>query len=353
MTAVAYGIAMPAMRGVLTPAPWLPALAGQAPTLFADFTSEGGANHYYNDGAQYGSFAALLSALGGTFSRGSAATDLLAAAASGVAYNNYANDVARLTASGLLLEGARSNALLNSGAPVTQTVSLGTGTYTLWVNGSGAAVSSANTATGSGFGTASNGSPNTFTLTGAGAVDITVSGALDVCQLENGAYASSYAPATTAIAARSADSLTMPESGFETFYIRFRTPAALANLQSPMGWVGSTANDRIQVYIYSGALNLYAAAGGTAVINKNLGAVAADTDYKLAFALEAGSFRASLNGGAIVSDTPASVPALTTFCLGNDVSYPTLGRQWYGTIQETAKWSSLFASDSALQNLAA
>lgn len=97
------------------------------------------------------------------------------------------------TLKGYLSEGQRTQYLGVTEAPATQTTaSLGTGTYCLWIEGTGSATSSAGTATGSGWGAATAGSPNVITITGAGTVTVTVAGSPTRFQLENGAEPSSY-----------------------------------------------------------------------------------------------------------------------------------------------------------------
>ncbi len=110
-----------------------------------------------------------------------------------------------LTPRGLLCEEARTNFLLNSTGPATQTVSLGVGTYTLSVVGSGSCTCAAGTAVGTGFGPATAAVPDTFTLTTAGTVVFTVSGSLSRFQCENGAFATSFIATTGSAATRSAD----------------------------------------------------------------------------------------------------------------------------------------------------
>lgn len=103
----------------------------------------------------------------------------------------------------IVSEPASTNEFLNSDAPVTQAISVGAGDWTLSVHGSGTATSSANTATGTGFGAATDGSDNTFNITGAGTVDITISGGTpDYVQLENLAFSTSPIITTGASAQR-------------------------------------------------------------------------------------------------------------------------------------------------------
>lgn len=142
--------------------------------------------------------------------RASSATDLLPSSASGYVYSTFGNNVLAVSPNvGLLIFESRTNLLLNSTVPATQTTaSLGTGTYTLWVNGAGSALASGGTATITGAASASNGSPNTITVTVAGTVTITVTGALNFFQLEAGAFGTSGIVTAGATAARAADNVT-------------------------------------------------------------------------------------------------------------------------------------------------
>lgn len=132
------------------------------------------------------------------------------------ALQTAANDVARITADpvtganrGLLIEGSRTNYLLNSAAPATQTVSLAAGTYCLWVVGSGSA-----TVSGATNGVAAQGAPFTFTLGSSGSVVVTVAGSLARFQLGNSSYPSSFIATTSAAATRAADVYSESSSGW-------------------------------------------------------------------------------------------------------------------------------------------
>lgn len=77
---------------------------------------------------------------------------------------------------GYLFESASTNEFLNSAAPVTQNIALGTGTFTLSVHGSGSVTSANGTGTASGHGAATEGSHVTFVVSGAGTFSFTVAG---------------------------------------------------------------------------------------------------------------------------------------------------------------------------------
>ena len=99
----------------------------------------------------------------------------------------------------LRLEPAAANILLGA-PPVTQDLTLGIGSFTLQVFGAGTATPSAGTATITGEAAASNGVPNTFAVTVAGTVTITIATAT-VVWLCPGAIPSSYFAPAAAIGA--------------------------------------------------------------------------------------------------------------------------------------------------------
>lgn len=178
-----------------------------------------------------GTLASLVSC-----TRGSSATDLLYTDAAGTAYNTYGNNTLVVkSGAGVLIFSSRTNSLLNSTAPATQaTASLGTGTYTLWVNGTGSAAVSAGTATITGAGTATNGTPVTFTVTVAGTVTVTVTGSLNAFQLENGAYPTSLIVTAGATASRSGDVVTLAGAALtivqaSTYSVAIQSSAATPN----------------------------------------------------------------------------------------------------------------------------
>lgn len=77
---------------------------------------------------------------------------------------------------GYLFEPASTNEFLNSAAPITQNIALGTGTFTLSVHGSGSVTSANGTGTASGHGAATEGTHVTFIVSGAGTFSFTVAG---------------------------------------------------------------------------------------------------------------------------------------------------------------------------------
>lgn len=163
---------------------------------------------------QYWKSPLLLTSPPLTFTRASVGTDLLPSSPASSTFTTFASGVMRITPGlGLLIERQRTNNLLNSTVPATQTTgALANGTYTLWVNGSGTATSAAGTAVGAGFGAASQGTPNVFTITNPGTVVVTVAGSLNSFQLELGSYGTSLIVTGAVTATRAADSASLNSS---------------------------------------------------------------------------------------------------------------------------------------------
>ena len=143
--------------------------------------------------------------------RSSVKTNLTPNMQAGFSYSSFPVNVPAITPGyGLLIEGGSTNYLLNSTAPATQTTaSLTTGTYYLWVNGSGSATMSAGTALGCGSLSATQSLPISFVITSAGTCTVTVSGSLNAFQLEPNAPTSLIAT-SGAIASRQPDFPTVP-----------------------------------------------------------------------------------------------------------------------------------------------
>lgn len=240
---------------------------------------------------------------------------------------------------GLVAEGQRTQYLGVTGTPATQTTaSLGTGTYTLWVVGSGSATSSAGTATITGGGAATAGTPNVFTVTGAGTVTVTVAGSLTLFQLENGAFASSYIlnnGAAGSTVTRNADILAYATAG--------NLNAAAGTLYSESQQVsvnnsgvvlGGNASDfRVNWMNLSQIISFY---DGTNNVNVNNGPWVADTQYKIATRWGGVSSLAWLNGaqGSTTRAFDGSLTSDTSMQIGSTVGV----QHFYGTIRNVKIW---------------
>jgi hypothetical protein len=174
-------------------------------------------------------------------------------------------------------------------------------------------------------------------------------------QLEQNPFASSPILTTGAAVTRAADALNNPWTIGSAFtkVVKVVTPPGFA-ASNMTAWElddGSSSNRFILIYNGStGHLNLVVASGGATQATIDLGAASANTPYTIAFAAQANSFRASVNGGAVISASSGSMPVgVTTERLGNN---PGGGADWDGHFGK-AIFFPTFANDNAIANLAA
>lgn len=450
MTSVAYGLALPVSRGVLTPPgfpAWLPLLGGgMPPTSFADFAN----GRYWSGHAQWltsEDASAYFAAAGYAFTRASVASRMrgdgrLETVASGVL--RFDHDSASLAATGLRIEGQRTNVAQQSesfdnGYWVKQNMSVtanaatapdgnvtadshvedttnakhtfyragsplvAAGTYAWsvfaapalrswaqiyifdnpvvterWANfdvTNGVAGHNQNIAGSrlqrfqSGWyrpsivGALTNGNGNVQILSanadinGAGpsfqglsAASLYIWGG----QLELAPFASTYVPTTTASVTRNADVLARSDAGATslTKLVTGRTPPGVGSEQVRWSRDDGTIANRIRVlYKSDGHLHAVVTTGGVDQADLDLGAVAVDTDFKIAMRAAANDFAASLNGGAVVTDSGGAMPtALTNDRIGSGV---TAGNEWFSTCAIEAEWQNALATDAELRALTA
>lgn len=254
-----------------------------------------------------------------SITRASQKTNLLPSSASGFTYTTFANNTLAITSGlGILIEEARTNLLLNSATPATQTTgSLGTATYTLWVNGSGSATMSAGTATGCGTGTATNGSSFSFTITIAGTCTVTVTGSLNFFQLESSNFGQGTSGIVTAgtTVTRAADIITpigpllslLKASQGTIFTQTSGLSQPTANNPRVIGTV-SSGNGGFMSYInYQSTLKVASFTGSTAnVLLSTTNSVTPSSVVKAGFAwISAGGRTIAANGVTAATDAQA------------------------------------------------
>lgn len=321
----------------------LPTYQGNTATYSIDFTQTG----------------VNISAL--TVSRASAGTDLLASAASGAAYNTFVANQARVTPGvGLLIEESRTNYLLNSTAPATQTTgTLPTSEYTLWVNGAGSAAVTAGTATITGGGTATNGSPNTFNVTVTGTVTITVTGLLNAFQLEAVPLAAN-APTSLIITAgatatRAADAVSIAIAGATNQQTLYASgipymPSTYSN--QVLVSTDLDTNDEWLIFRGNGsttAASLSIIGGVSTTITDTVDAWPAAGFLKMAASISVGVGNFVFNNGSIYTGTPAGGPPLcTSIVFGN---YNSATHYWNGYVCKVAWYASTIFTGAQLQKM--
>lgn len=239
------------------------------------------------------------------------------------------NDIPRIDWNGgkpgFLIEEQRTNYLLNSDTPVTQSVSLTTGTYTLSVIGSGSC-----TLSGGPSGTATEGSDITFTLASTTTVTFTVTGSLIRFQCEKGPYSTSYIPTTSAAATRLEDVVNLPISSFwnqneGTIYCEFIGPKLGSITVSPyiIQIDGGLTTERFMIYVNDATTDiLYTSIAAESVIkNVIFGVNIPGKLYKIAITYSLNTQKACSNGGTVSAFGATKLPSgLTTLKIGSQHS---------------------------------
>jgi len=357
-----HGISIPvAARQAPRGLNWLPRLAGTAPALYGDVPS----GRYWFDGQAFASLPAWMTAAAMTFSRAGPATDLLPSSPNGYAYSNYGSDVLRVLDTGFLLEGARENLFLDSTSPASQSIAVATGDHTLWVNGDGSIACAAGTAVGTGFGTASQGSPVTFNITGAGTVDFTVTGSLNAAQVEAGSFGTSFVETGGSSVMRPVDifyaapspspfvdgggAMLFAGSAHHAGPIASGGNEYLGAIEKAAGNESVTATLR-----YTGSSNVRLFSMGAGVLDGDvvIGTTPlANALYREAIAWGPGGLAGSLNGAAVVKDSAVTVPSGLDRVVFGGIG-ASVSHHLYGYLTAFGYWP-IEASNAALQHLAA
>lgn len=139
---------------------------------------------------------------------------------------------------------------------------------------------------------------------------------------------------------------------YGTWVLKGRTPAAPGTITVAwfMAWDGTSSNRLAITYTTGGGIvaELVSAGGNTGTVN--LGAPGANTDIRIALRIEANSFAASLNGGAVVTDTSCDLPTVP-FTEGV-LRYTASTRQINSTIK-SIEFRPERANNATLQTLSA
>lgn len=246
---------------------------------------------------------------------------------------------------GMLVEASRTNLLVGSAAPATQSLTVTAQTYTLSYYGTGSvALSGAYAATVNSAGSYPTRTTLTFTAV-SGTLTVTPSGTVQYAQLEAGSAATSYIPTTTGAIIRAADANSLalsrvpgwnPAEG--TVYVEFM-PAA----NSPSGQNrtilsiddGTVTGASMQIMRWEanqGVLARVLSGGGNAVLTGSA-AVANLTRHKAVFSWKAGTAGFVLNGASVSEAAPSgAIPTtFTTLRLGHSVGTDFLNG-WLGRV---------------------
>ena len=147
-----------------------------------------------------------------------------------------------------------------------------------------------------------------LSLAQTGTIDCTVT--LAGSQTEQSVGPTSPILTTNAAASRAADVVYEYLSGTATGAVVIWGATGPVNKASTL-WTwddGSTANALLVQWDASGNLRCIVTVGGTQQANLNLGAVAVNATFKLAFSWAANAFSAVLNGASAITSSSGSVP---------------------------------------------
>lgn len=217
----------------------------------------------------------------------------------------------------LISEPNRTNSLLNSGTPATQTVSLTANTYTLWITGAGSVALS-----GGPTGTATAGTPVTFTLASTTSVTFTVTGTVSFFQCENGSFPTSKIYTWTAARSRSGTQMSVATSAFPTLGSEYLIYCDYWLKQtsgtSYIFALLTDANNRQTVWQNSGSTSYTNVASGTSSTAALGVQAAAGQRTQFTGLFRSSSLSMSVNGNPVyISDNRlVTLPSVTTLTLG-------------------------------------
>jgi hypothetical protein len=147
-------------------------------------------------------------------------------------------------------------------------------------------------------------------------------------QLEQGAFATSVIPTTTAAATRAADVASITGSNFSSWYRQDEgtmfaefVPRTFAQACGLLSLDNGTTSERLQTRLSTNGRCFYVVVDGGSV-QANFGTVAStslNTKGRLATSFAVNSFKVSLNGGSVASDTSGTLPTVAQAVIGNAV----------------------------------
>jgi hypothetical protein len=187
---------------------------------------------------------------------------------------------------------------------------------------------------------------NVTSYTGDGYSGIYIWGA----QLEAGAFPTSYIPTVASQVTRSADAASMTGANFSSWYRQDEgTIYGDFNARSPTNYRVLVGNNN-SWYLGvpgSGQVSAVSDAGNILI---SLGVAVANTSYKISFAQKVNDSAASLNAGAVVTDTSSTAILATFMQIGGDNLVGGTGRFINGTIKKLAYYPKRL-SNTELQAL--
>ena len=173
-------------------------------------------------------------------------------------------------------------------------------------------------------------------------------------QLEAGAFPTSYIPTTTATVTRAADLASITGANFSSWYRQDEGTVfcqGISNSRSNSSyWTTSNGGSNgASVLVYPNNNITYQVVNSSIQVNSTFATYSAVASVKTAAAIKLNNFAVVANGGAITSDTSGTVPAVTSFVIGNYLGGGT-SFDYSGTIARLAYYP-VRLPDAQLQEL--
>ena len=173
-------------------------------------------------------------------------------------------------------------------------------------------------------------------------------------QLEAGAFPTSYIPTTTATVTRAADLASITGANFSSWYRQDEGTVfcqGISNSRSNSSyWTTSNGGSNgASVLVYPNNNITYQVVNSSIQVNTTFATYSAVSSVKTAAAIKLNNFAVVANGGAITSDTSGTVPAVTSFVIGNYLGGGT-SFDYSGTIARLAYYP-VRLPDAQLQEL--
>lgn len=225
-----------------------------------------------------------------------------------------------------LVEPAATNLFLNNRAAVTQNVSVTAQAYTLSFFGTGTITLSGASTAGPLVGTGANDRVSLTFTPSAGTLTLTVSGTMDLVQIETGTVATSPIITAGATVTRGADQPTIPTSAFPNVQaaITLYAEAIVRGDQSQGRFIqidDGTSSEAHRISRQGADTAAFSTTDGGSgqsnIIPGTTGALAIGATIKAAYAVQANSAQAAVNGTLGTEDTSLTMPTTTTLRLGH------------------------------------
>jgi hypothetical protein len=291
-----------------------------------------------------------------TFSRDSVGTffdsnGLLQTAASGVP--RFDHDPVTRESLGLLIEGPRTNLLLNSATLSTQSATVAAAAHALSFYGTGTVTLSGVSTAGPLVGTGANNRVSLIFTPTVGVLVLTVSGSVTNAQLEESPFPTSYIPTVASTVTRAADVVSIAGANFSSvFDVTGGTIVAEYYKRAPQ--IGN--GNYVWSLGYQAPMFTYNDGGGYIELDFSVGLMFVSGanlpgKNKSAFKFEQGNYAATVNGGTIATSYNAlSWITPTSLQIGAGTSIPFGGTRLAGPIARLAYYPARLP-DVALQYL--